>query len=341
MNRSLVLLLAATGLVFAQTSPRPAAGAGPAIGLPPSPTTPDPGRRLRNPLTAPTLRGSRSRRPNRGRSSRPRRTGRPMDFPPEVTLRPGTYVTVRIDQPLSSDRQPARRHLRRPASRSRSSSMASSSRIGTNWFTGGLPKRRATPARMPLAPRARVDQHDPGRRHAGPDPLADWSGAGAGRRPADEQVGTVGDDHRDRRRRSARVAGLGTRRRDRRGRRRDGRNRRRADDAESPDRRLPGNALTFAIVERRSRSRPRNAPQAFRYVGPEDYNQAPPNAELQRTSGAGRRMPPYPATRIRTPYPYYGGYPYSAAASDRRRPELRLWRLWLRYGGYYRHDGVY
>jgi hypothetical protein len=65
----------------------------------------------------------------------------------------------------------------------------------------------------------------------------------------------------------------------------------------------PETALTFAIQQPLTISTVR-APQAFRFVGPEDYTAAPPvNAELHR-------RPPAPGPYA---YPYYGGpyaYPY-------------------------------
>ena len=62
----------------------------------------------------------------------------------------------------------------------------------------------------------------------------------------------------------------------------------------------PESTLTFAIEAPVTIATSR-APHAFRYVGPEDYNQAPLNAELHR-------RPPAPA-----PYPYFAPYPYYAA----------------------------
>jgi hypothetical protein len=73
----------------------------------------------------------------------------------------------------------------------------------------------------------------------------------------------------------------------------------------------PEAALTFAIQAPVTVAIAR-APQAFRYVGSEDYTQAPPlNGELHRRPagpGYGYYAPaPYP-------YPYYG-YPYSGGFS--------------------------
>jgi hypothetical protein len=66
----------------------------------------------------------------------------------------------------------------------------------------------------------------------------------------------------------------------------------------------PETALTFAISAPVPIETAR-APQAFRYVGPEDYSHAPVNAELQRRPVAG----PYPYGYY-APYPYYGPYYY-------------------------------
>ena len=72
----------------------------------------------------------------------------------------------------------------------------------------------------------------------------------------------------------------------------------------------PEASLTFAVQEPLTISTAR-APQAFRYVGPEDYQGAPPvNAELRRRPAPGPygyyAPYPYPYPYYYSPYPYYG-----------------------------------
>jgi hypothetical protein len=68
----------------------------------------------------------------------------------------------------------------------------------------------------------------------------------------------------------------------------------------------PETALTFAVEAPVTISTAR-APQAFRYVGAEDYTQAPPlNGELRRRPAPG----PYGYYTAPAPYPYYYGYGY-------------------------------
>lgn len=96
----------------------------------------------------------------------------------------------------------------------------------------------------------------------------------------------------------------------------------------------PESALTFAIQAPVAISTAR-APQAFRYVGPEDYTEAPPlNGELRRRP-APAPYGYYAPYGYGYPYPYYYGYPYYGGFSVviGRGYGYGYGRGWGRWGG--------
>src|SRR4051795_2291179 len=128
MTRSLLLLLAACGLIFAQDQPstggwrragdRPPQPA-PAATVPAPPSQvakgqdPEPVDRsdsFGQPAQAGPQQGPQEfpqEAPPQGPPQQSSMNRPAYGLPPDVTLRPGTYVTVRIEQPLSSDRNQA------------------------------------------------------------------------------------------------------------------------------------------------------------------------------------------------------------------------------------------
>jgi hypothetical protein len=246
-------------------------------------------------------------------------------LPPELTLRPGTYLTVRLNQTLSSDKnrpgdtfvgslaQPivvdgvvvAHRNQLvygrvADAERARSSRP---SRLGLELTSATLADGSQVPIRSHLA------------------------GLQGGTMPTDAQVATVATTTAagaaigamaDWGRGAAIGAGVGamaglagvmmTRNR--------------------PTILYPEAALTFAVLEPLTISTG-NAPHAFRFVGPEDYNQPPARAGLQprpRVAAA-----PYPAYYP----PYFGG----VSVIIGRPWGWGGWGYGGRYGGYGRYGG--
>jgi len=221
-------------------------------------------------------------------------------LPPQVTLRPGTYVTVRTEQTLSSDHnQPGDTFIGSLAQPvvvdgvvvAQRNQMVYGRVAEAEHSRGDHPSRLALElTSMTLADGTQVPIR------------SQLVGRTGGTTPAGQQVGTVATTTAVGAMVGA-VAGWGTGA---------------AIGAgvgaaaglagvlmtrNHPTVVYPETALTFAVQAPVEISTSR-APQAFRYVGPEDYNQAPLNAELQR-----RPVPAaYPA--YAAPYPYYGGYPY-------------------------------
>jgi hypothetical protein len=246
-------------------------------------------------------------------------------LPPELTLRPGTYLTVRLNQTLSSDRnrpgdtfvgslaQPivvdgvvvAHRNQLvygrvADAERARSSHP---SRLGLELSSATLADGSQVPIRSQLA------------------------GSQGATTPTDMQVATVATTTAagaviggmaGRGSGAAIGAGLGamaglagvmmTRNR--------------------PTILYPESVVTFVILEPLTISTG-NAPHAFRFVGPEDYNRPPARADLQPRPRvvAG----PYPAYYP----PYYGGV---SVVIGRPWGWGRGWGGWG-YGGYGRYGG--
>ena len=114
MTRSLILLMALSGLVFAQN--QPTSGGWRRVGdrppePPPGPMAqgpqtgdPEPVERTDSDAFGQPAQGPEQQPPQQSRQAPPLTANRPMyGPPPELTLHPGTYLTVRTSQALSSD----------------------------------------------------------------------------------------------------------------------------------------------------------------------------------------------------------------------------------------------
>jgi hypothetical protein len=314
MNRYLLLFLAASGLVFAQESggwrrvgdrppapPPPAAssdplaqgqGQGPAQDPEPmdrSDAYGQPAPQQQEPVL--------QQRPQAGQPSMNRSS---YGLPGEITLRPGTYITVRLGQALSSDHnQPGDTFVASLAQpvvvdgvvvanrnqmvygRVAEAEKAHSdrpSRLALELTSLTLADGTQVPIRSQLV--SRQGGSTPAGAQVGT--VATTTGVGAviggiagyGTGAAiGAGVGAV-----------AGVAGVLLTR-------------------NHPTVVYPETALTFAIQSPVEVSTAR-APQAFRYVGPDDYNHAQGEPQLQ-TRAAG---PPPAYGAPYAPYPYYGGY---------------------------------
>jgi hypothetical protein len=346
MNRYALLVLAASGLVFAQDStsggwrrvgdrppaslPAPAPSAAPAQ---PQGQDPEPvdrsdafGQPVQQQQAQPPFEAQRDDPPPQ---QQPIPSDRPSyGLPNELTVRPGTYIVVRLGQPLSSDRnQPGdtfvaslaqplvvdgivvanrnqtvygrvaeaeRAHADRP------------SRLALELTSVTLADGTQLPIRSQLV-----------NRQGGTTPTGDQvgtvatttgigaviggvAGGGAGL-AAGAGVGAV-----------AGIAGVLLTR-------------------NHQTIVYPETALTFAIQAPVAIATGR-APQAFRYVGPDDYTQAAPlNGELRRRPAPapyGYYAPaPYPYPYYASPYPYYGGFSVVIG-----RGYGYGWGRWGRYG---------
>jgi hypothetical protein len=305
MNRYALLFLAASGLVFAQD---PASGGWRRVGDRPQAQAPAASPQGQDPepvdrsdaygqpvqQSAPPVQADRDAYPQQG----PNRPS--YGVPPEITVRPGTYMTVRLEQPLSSDRnQPGDTFVASLAQPLVVDGVVVANRNQTVY------------GRVAEADKAHSDRPSRLALELTSVTLADGTqlplrsqlvNRQGGRTPTGEQVGTV-----------AATTGIGaviggaagygtgaavgagvgavagiagvllTR--------------------NHPTVVYPETALTFAVEAPMTISTAR-APQAFRYVGAEDYTQAPPlNGELRRRPAPG----PY---GYYAPAPYYYGYGY-------------------------------
>lgn len=285
MNRTLFLLFAAAALAFGQS--QPPSGGWRKVGDTPPPSGPVGPAADPEPVDRSDAFGQPMQQP--AGANRPS-----YGLPPEVTLKPGTHLTVRLNQMLSSDRnQPGDTFvasLAQPvvvdgivianrnqlvygrvavAERARS---GSPSRLGLELTSLTLADGSQAPLRSQLAARR------------------------GGKTPTDVQVGTVATTTAvgatigaaaDWGRGAAIGAGVGavaglagvmlTRNR--------------------PTVVYPESALTFAVLDPLTVSTV-NAPHAFRFVGPEDYDH-PVQTEL------------HPRPRyVQAPYPVYAPYAY-------------------------------
>ena len=119
--RTSLILLAGSGLILAQDQPatgwRRASDPPPVQGPVGTPSTTSPATSQGQDPTQPVDRsdayGQPQQPPSESRQAEPQQNDRPpaaarkappYGLPPQVTIRPGTFVTVRTDQPLSSDR---------------------------------------------------------------------------------------------------------------------------------------------------------------------------------------------------------------------------------------------
>lgn len=317
MNRTLFLILAASALAFAQPptggwrrvgdqQPQPQSQQPPQ--QPPAvPVGADP-----EPVDRSDAYGQPAG-PHQPPSDRPR-----YGLPPQLTLKPGTYLTVRLNQTLSSDRshpgdsfvgalaQPVvvdgvviahRNQLVYgrvvDAERARSNRP---SRLGVELNSLTLADGSQVVLRSQLAVQ-----------EGGTMPKDAQFGTVAGTTTAGAAIGAIAGAGKG----AAIGAGVGamaglagvmmTRNR--------------------PTVLYPETALTFAVMEPLTVTTA-NAPHAFRFVGPEDYNQPPIRADVQ----------PRPRV-VRDPYPMWGpwGYPpyYGGVSVVVGRP----WG-WGRWGGY-------
>jgi hypothetical protein len=293
MNRTLIFILAASALAFAQppTGGWRRAGDQQQQQPPAIPPGADP---------EPVDRRDAFGQPVQGQPAPT--TPPPYGLPPELTLKPGVYLTVRLDQTLSSDRnrpgdsfvgslaQPivvdgvvvAHRNQQvygrvTEAERSRSNYP---SRLGVTLTSVTLADGSQVPIRTQLA----IQQGDTLPKDAQFATVAGTTAAGA-------TIGAIAGWGRG----AAIGAGVGamaglagvmlTRNR--------------------PTVLYPETVLTFAVVEPLTVTTT-NAPHAFRFVGPEDYNQPPARAALQPRPSVVRA--PYPPVWSPYPYPpYYGG----------------------------------
>lgn len=310
MNRTLLLVVTASGLVFAQDPS--SSGGWRRVGDRPPASQPLPPSQSQDPepvdrsdaygqpvqqQSAPPASLSDRDEPQRPASNRPA-----YGLPDEITVRPGTYITVRLGQPLSSDRnQPGDTFVATLAQPLVVDGIVVANRNQTVYGRVAETERARAdrPSRLALeltsvtlADGTQVPiRSQLVNRQGGTTPTGDQvgmvatttgigaviggvAGGGAGA-AAGAGVGAV-----------AGIAGVLLTR-------------------NHPTVVYPEAALTFAIQSPVTISTAR-APQAFRYVGPEDYTQAPPlNGELRpRPAPYGYYAPaPYP-------YPYYYGYPY-------------------------------
>jgi hypothetical protein len=287
MNRTLFLILAASAFAFAQ----PPTGGWRKAGEPQQQPQQPPAGPPADP--EPVDRSDSFGQPA-GQQPSPNRPA--YGLPPELTLRPGVYLTVRLNQPLSSDRnRPGETFvgsLAQPiivdgvvvahrnqlvygrvveAERARS---GRPSRLGLALESLTLADGSQVPIRSQLA-----------MTEGGTMPKDAQFGTVAGTTVAGAAIGAIAGRGSG----AAIGAGIGaaagiagvmmTRNR--------------------PTILYPETALTFAVLEPLTVSTA-NAPHAFRFVGPEDYNQPPIRAALQP-----RPRAPYP---MYYPYPpYYGG----------------------------------
>lgn len=332
MTRLALIVLAASGLVFAQT--QPPSGGWRRVGDPPPPPPPapaaqtpaaqppaaqgqdpepvdrsdaygQPGQTAPAPITAP-MEDPQAAPPAQPPSNRP-----VYGLPAEVTLKPGTYLTARMGQALSTDHnQPGDTfvaHLAQPivvdgvvvAQRGQTvygrvaevhkQSSGNPSRLGLEITSITLADGTQVPIRSQLI--VRTGGRTPAGVQAGTVAATTGIGAAVGA-AADWGTGAaIGAG-------AGAIAGLAgvilTR--------------------NHPSVVYPETALTFAVESPVTISTAR-APQAFRFVGPEDYNQ-PYNAELQPRPaprpafyGAPYAAYPYPYPYAYAPYPYWGWGP--------------------------------
>jgi hypothetical protein len=292
MNRYALLFLAASGLVFAQD---PNSGGWRRVGdRPPAqgPAAQDP-----EPVDRSDAWGQSAQPAQQPAPDRPS-----YGVPPEITVRPGTYMTVRLGQALSSDHnQPGDTFVASLAQPLVVDGIVVANRNQTVYGRVAESQKAHSdrPSRLALELTS-VTLAD-GTQLPLRSQLVNRKG---GRTPAGEQVGTV-----------AATTGIGaviggaagygtgaavgagvgavagiagvllTR--------------------NHPTVVYPETALTFAVEAPVTISTAR-APQAFRYVGAEDYTQAPPlNTELRRRPAPG----PY-GYYAPAPAPYYYGYGY-------------------------------
>jgi len=321
MNRYALLLLAASGLVFAQdpnsggwrrVGDRPPAQAPAASPQGQDPEPVDRSDAYGQPVqqSAPPVQADRDAYPQQGPQQGPPPQAsmrQSYGVPPEITVRPGTYMTVRIDQPLSSDHnQPGDTFvasLAQPlvvdgvvvANRNQAvygrvaeAQKAHSdrpSRLALELTSVTLADGTQLPLRSQLVNRQGTST--PAGQQVGTVAATTGIGAvigGAAGYGTGAAVGAgVGA--------VAGIAGVLLTR-------------------NHPTVVYPETALTFAVEAPVTISTAR-APQAFRYVGAEDYTQAPPlNGDLRRRPAPGPYGYYAPAPYA---YPYYGygyGYPY-------------------------------
>ena len=323
MTRIVLLALAASGLIFAQS--QPPAGGWRRVGDPPpapsaAPASPDQAAQSQNPepvdrsdaygqqvpantapLTEPL--DSQAAPAPRPQSARPA-----YGLPAELTIRPGTYLTARMGQTLStSHNQPGDTfvaHLAQPlvvdgvvvaqrgqtvygrVAEVRKQTSGSPSRLGLEITSVTLADGTQVPIRSQLV--TRTGTSTPAGVQAGTVAATTGIGAAVGA-AADWGTGAaIGAG-------AGAVAGIAgvllTR--------------------NHPTEVYPETPLTFAIASPATISTLR-APQAFRFVGPEDYNQ-PYNAGLQPRPPVrpGYYGAPYAPYGYGYPYPYaYAPYPY-------------------------------
>jgi len=333
MTRSVLLLLAATGLVFAQNQP-PSGGwrrVGEAPPPPQSPAASGPELQAQDPEPIERDSFGQPVQQQPQMQQQPQLQQRPpmarpsYGMPAEVTLRPGTYMTVRLAQTLSSDHnQPGdtfMASLAQPVvvdgivvaqrnqmvygrvAESEKSHSDRPSRLALQLTSMTLADGSQIPIRSMLV--ARKGTTTPAGDQVGT--VAMTTGVGA-------MVGAAADWGRG----AAIGAGVGaaagiagvllTR--------------------NHPTIVYPESVLTFE-VEAPATIVTARAPQAFRYVDSEDYTQAPVNAELHR-----RPVPAYPYYGAPYPSPYYYGgygYPYYGGFS------IAIGRGWGWGHGYYGH----
>jgi hypothetical protein len=293
MNRSFLLLLAAATLVLAQDQP-PGGGWRRAGDTPPAAPQAVPPPAAADPEPVDSSDGF----------GQPAPQNRPAyGLPPELTVKPGTYLTVRIGQMLSSDRnQPGDTFVASLAQPVVVDGvvLANRNQLLYGRVVEAERARSSRPSRlgleltsMTLADGSQVPIHSQ---------LAAQQG---GRLPTDVQVGTVATTTAvgaaigaaaDWGRGAAVGAGVGavaglagvmlTRNR--------------------PTVIYPETAVTFAVSAPIAVSTA-NAPHAFRYVGPEDYNRPPVRTGLAPRPRMAPAPYPYPGYAPYAYPPYYGG----------------------------------
>jgi len=326
MTRFALIALAATGLIFAQNqpasggwrrvgdpppappaAPAPAPAATPAptpqgqdpepvdrsdaYGQPQIPATPPP---MTEPMDRPQTPPAATTTTTTTTSSRPA-----YGLPAELALKPGTYITARIGQALSTDHnQPGDSfvaHLSQPivvdgvvvAQRNQTvygrvaevqkQKSGTPSRLGLEITSITLADGTQLPVRSQLV--TRTGTTTPAGVQAGEVAVPTALGAAIGGAVGWGTGAAIGAGAGA----IAGVAGVLLTR-------------------NHPTVVYPETALTFSVQAQALISTIR-APQAFRFVGPEDYNQ-PYNAQL------GPRPAPRPGYYA-TPYGPYGGYPYA------------------------------
>jgi hypothetical protein len=300
MNRYALLLLAASGLVFAQD---PNSGGWRRVGDRPPAQAPaaSPQGQDPEPVDRSDAYGQPVQADRDMQGAPPQAAMRPSyGVPPEITVRPGTYMTVRLGQPLSSDRnQPGDTFVASLAQPLVVDGIVVANRNQTVYGRvaeadkshGDRPSRLALEltsvtladgTQLPLRSQLvnRQGTTTPTGQQVGTVAATTGIGAvigGAAGYGTGAAVGAgVGA--------VAGIAGVLLTR-------------------NHPTVVYPETALTFAVEAPVTISTAR-APQAFRYVGAEDYTQAPPlNGELRRRPAPG----PY---CYYAPAPYYYGYGY-------------------------------